>query len=167
MTKTLFLLRHANAADADADIDDYHRPLSATGRQECKEVSAAFSTWEAKPEAVFVSSAVRTSETALYFSGAGCFLNEAVSYEDGLYLATAGELLYRLNNIPESHDSVMMVGHNPGLQDLAVLLLGYAAGDLSEGLVTAGLLQLTFTVGKWHDIVPASAHLAHYVRPGA
>jgi phosphohistidine phosphatase len=164
--KILYALRHADAMDADAHMDDYHRKLSAQGLLECNQTAKALLEWHNHPEYVAVSSAVRTSQTALRLTSAGCFPIRAIAYEDGLYLATASELLFHINHLPEQHACVMLLGHNPGLYDLLLLLARNVPVTLmQQGLPTCGLVQLTFDVDRWHNILPASATVHNYTYP--
>ena len=87
--------------------------------------------------------------------------------ESGLYGATEDSLLQRLHGLPDDVESVMLIGHNPGLQDLALLLAGNGdrRADLEEKYPTAALATLEFGGAGWPELAPGAATLTEYVRP--
>ena len=110
------------------------------------------------------SDAVRTRQTlALVLPRIGG--QPTVLYEDGLYLAEAEALLARLRHVPAERASVLLVGHNPGLHALAVMLAAGAAGRrLRDGLPTASVAWFE-AEGGWAALGSARARLAHFVTP--
>jgi phosphohistidine phosphatase len=117
-----------------------------------------------EPALVLCSTALRARQTLGALS-----LGGEVRYEDGLYGASAADLLARLRRVPDETGSVMMVGHNPGLHELAVLCSGQ--GDplqlarLGDKLPTGALVRLSFP-GPWALLVPGHAALEALVVPG-
>ena len=84
-------------------------------------------------------------------------------YEDQLYLASAGRLLERLQHLPERADSVLLIGHNPGLHQLALTLARHSE-SLNQGFPTAALAVLRIA-GTWDAVAPGCAKLANYQTP--
>jgi len=165
----LWLLRHAKAASQGDGQEDRDRPLADKGEEAMRELGL----WAAKqglaPKLVLCSNAVRTRQTlALLLPRLGG--RPEVAIEGGLYLADAGDLLARLRRVPVKYDSVLVIGHNPGLHELAVLLLraaGNAMGRrLAAGMPTAALAEFTID-GPWSALDQGRARLAHYVTPKA
>ena len=119
-----------------------------------------------EPELVFCSSAERTRET-LELVRPSLGAESTVSLEDELYAASADALLERLHAAPEQVASVMLIGHNPGLQDLA-LRLASAGPDLERleaKFATAALATLELAGESWGDLSRGDAVLAAYVVP--
>ncbi|MGH9206557.1 MAG: SixA phosphatase family protein, partial [Acidimicrobiales bacterium] len=88
-----------------------------------------------------------------------------IQVEDDLYAASAEALLRRLRRVPSGIASVMLIGHNPGLQDLALTLAGRGAelGRLREGLPTAALVTLRTPAASWRELAPGEAELVDYI----
>jgi phosphohistidine phosphatase len=161
--RTIYLLRHAKSSWDDPALTDRQRPLAPRGRRDAKRIAKHLERLEIEPELTLCSSAVRTRETLdLLRFGA-----RTVRFEDELYGASAGELLDRLRHVPEQTASVMLIGHNPGLQDVALLLAANGAlrGRLEEKFPTAALATLTIERTPWSELSPGDAVLTAYVVP--
>ncbi len=111
------------------------------------------------PGRVLCSSARRTRETL-----DGLRIDAPVEIEDGLYGASSGELLARLHRLTDDVESVLLIGHNPAIHDLAATLAA-APNTLAERKYpTGGLASLVFT-GSWSELQPGSAELLAFVTP--
>lgn len=166
---TLFLLRHAKASHHPACHDDHERPLTERG------VKDAFRLGEylahsglPVPEQVLCSDAARTRQTAeqlcLSLSSA-----PAAEYRRALYLATPGEILSQIQLTKAAH-ALMVIGHNPGIHQLAFSLAGRdACGQrphLSMTFPTAALAVLSFPgLEHWKGIAPQSGTLDAFLTP--
>ncbi len=119
--KTLYLLRHAKSSWKTAASEDFDRPLSKRGRVAAKAMGEYLARHDIAPAQVLCSSAKRTRETmerVLKAVGAAM----PVRFEKGIYMAEETKLLRRLKRLNDSLGSAMLVGHNPGLGRLALLL---------------------------------------------
>jgi len=159
--KRLYILRHAKAV-TEAPGGDAARPLLKRGRKAAKAVAAFLGELEPLPELILCSPAARTRET-LDLVLPALRPKPEVDYEDGLYLATAADLLARLHSLPAKLGCVLLVGHNPGLHELAARL-ATEPGRLAEGLPTAALVALE-SKGGWADFRWHKAQLALYRTP--
>lgn len=117
---TLHLLRHAKSSWKE-DLDDHDRPLSRRGRETARHLGRLLPAATGRLDLVVCSTARRARETLdLVLSGYApapkCLI------EDGLYLASAARLLARLKRLDDADDNVLVIGHNPGLHELAVAL---------------------------------------------
>ena len=119
--RSLYLLRHAKSSWADPALSDHERPLAPRGRRDAKRIAAHLLELGIAPELVLCSTALRTRETLELIRPA---LDAAaiVELEAALYAAWAETLLERLREVPDERRSVMLIGHNPGLEDLALML---------------------------------------------
>ncbi len=161
MLKSLYLLRHAKAAP-ESSLGDARRPLAKRGRKAAKAMGELLATLDPAPELVLCSSASRTRETLDLILPA---LHEtpAVTYEDGLYLAAATELIERLRKLRKDVSSVLVIGHNPGLHELGARL-ATDPGRLAEGFPTAALAALQVP-GAWAELQWQKAKLVLYRTP--
>jgi phosphohistidine phosphatase len=167
--KRLILMRHASAGHGDVDRE---RPLSAKGAAEAVRMGGALAGLAAhgfRPERALVSPARRTRETFEAVRGAlGAPPLEAVEHES-LYLASAGRLLARLQQLPEPTAQVLLIGHNPGLAELALRLIGRGSEEArrraARGLVPAACAALRIDAERWRDLAPGSAELVAFLRP--
>jgi phosphohistidine phosphatase len=159
--KRLFLLRHAKSSWDDPGLADHDRPLAPRGVKAAKAMGGYLKRERIRPSLVLSSSARRTRETVERLAPDG-----DVWIERELYAASDGELLKRLQRVPDTVDSVMLVGHNPGIQDLAVSLAGGGAEleRVERKFPTGALATLEFT-GDWRSLRPGSAKLVNFVRP--
>jgi phosphohistidine phosphatase len=160
--RTLYLLRHAKSRWDDPGCPDSQRRLAPRGVRDAKRVAKHLRRLGVAPELVLCSSAVRTRETLELVLPA--FAEVAVRVEDELYGAASEALLERLRALPEGVGSVLLIGHNPGLQDLAVTLVSRDAdrARLVAKFPTAALA--TLALPSWR-LDPGDAELVDYVVP--
>jgi phosphohistidine phosphatase len=160
--RTLYLLRHAKSRWDDPGCPDSQRRLAPRGVRDARRVAKHLRGLGVAPELVLCSSAVRTRETLeLVLPALGA---APVRFEDELYGAASEVLLERLRTLPEEIGSVLMIGHNPGLQDLALTLVSSEAdrARLAAKFPTAALA--TLAVPSWR-LDPGDAELVDYVVP--
>jgi phosphohistidine phosphatase len=163
---TLYLLRHAKSSWDDPARDDHDRPLAPRGVRAATRMAEHLREAGVAPDLVLCSSAARARQTLELVAPA---LEHAdVQFEERLYAATAGQLLERLHALPEAVESVAVVGHNPGLQELALDLAGRGAklSQLAAKLPT-GALAVLRTDRAWATLGQADAELVDLVLPRA
>jgi len=125
----LILFRHGKAEAGSASGDDFDRPLAPRGARECAEMAAVLADLGLKPDAVLVSPAARTRES--WAAAEACFPDAQVSVDDALYHADSLGIRDAAQRAGQGVGTVMVVGHNPGLQELAVRLLQEGAAPPS------------------------------------
>jgi phosphohistidine phosphatase len=165
--RTLYLLRHAKSAWKDPTLDDHDRPLAPRGHRAARAMAQHFRSLGADPELVLCSTAVRTRET-LDLVMPGFSKPPIVAMERGLYLATSASILARLREIENRIERVLVIGHNPGLHELALKLAQHgpakARAALQRKYPTAALA--TYEVdGDWVGLGTKRTRLADYVTP--
>jgi phosphohistidine phosphatase len=165
--RRLFLIRHAKAQPS-IGRNDYERTLTDRGRADARRVAAAMAGRRVLPEVLVHSGAARAKETAEIFAGAwprGVELQE----DPVLYDATEMMLFARTRALSNAHARVGLVGHNPGLGELAVTLAGSGAHPerrhLAAKYPTGAVAVLDFSVPHWEDVERSSAMLALYLTP--
>jgi phosphohistidine phosphatase len=162
--KRLFLLRHAKSSWDDPGLDDHDRPLAPRGRRASALIAEHLRRAPIGPVLVLCSSARRTRETLETVMPA---LDPVkVRIERELYGASFEDLLQRLREVPDEVESVMMVGHQPAIQELALHLAGEGSEleRVRAKFPTAALATLTFA-GEWSELGHRSAELIAYVKP--
>lgn len=165
---TLILFRHAKSSWDDASLKDFERPLNVRGRQAAPRMGRYLATVGHTPDLILCSSAVRTRETAKLalakLEGA-----PLPKFMDGLYLAEAERIMDVIRTTPGSIQKLMLIGHNPGLQDLAIDLIGRASVSdmrrLQTKLPTAAVVVIKFACLSWRDVASNTGDLESFVAP--
>lgn len=164
--RRLILLRHAKS-DWPEGVRDEERPLAPRGRAAAPRIGADIARNGPVPARTVVSPARRTQETWDLVRGA---LGTVEAETDArIYDASAKTLLAVIRELPDAAETVLLVGHNPGVQDLARHLIGQGeradVARLSAKYPTAALAVLEFPVTRWSEAGPGGARLARYVTP--
>jgi phosphohistidine phosphatase len=150
---TLLLLRHAEAEAAEPGLADMDRPLSARGRTEALDAADCMAAAQLRIDAMLVSTALRARETAIIVA-AELDLADEFHYEPALYLGEPDALLLPLRRCAADAQTVLMVGHNPGLSALAQRFMG---GKQRIELRPAGLCRVQFEHDSWRQLRPEAA----------
>lgn len=165
--RRLLLFRHAKAERGALGTSDQARELTPEGRDDAAAMARYIAKHGFKPDRVMVSPAVRTQETWAAMQAA---LGDIASDNDPrIYEATTDRLLAVAKSAPATAQTLMLVGHNPGLHDFAVQLT--ATGDidvrerLREKFPTSGLAILDFALESWSALHPRSGRLERFVSP--
>jgi phosphohistidine phosphatase len=160
-SRLLMLLRHAKSSWADPNLADHDRPLNERGRKAAALVGHHLGQAEHQPDLVLCSDATRTRETLqLLDLPRG---TEAV-IENGLYGAPATDLLSRVRQVPARYRSVLVIGHNPGIEDLA-RMLDRDGLDSVEKFPTAAVAILRFARPAWGEITAGAGRLDTFFTP--
>ncbi|WP_336485244.1 SixA phosphatase family protein [Methylobacterium nigriterrae] len=161
----LLLLRHAKS-DRPAGVADLDRPLNPRGRKAAPLMAAYLAEQELRPDLALVSPARRTRET---WEPVGQAIGQArVELVDGIYEAPASALLAVIRDASDAR-SLMLVGHNPGLQNLAIRLAGAGSREdrarLRTQFPTAALAVIDFEADAWREIGWGGGRLERFLGP--
>lgn len=168
MLKTIYLLRHAKSSWQDQGVEDFDRRLSKRGREAAKAMADYLSAQRIVPAQILCSPAVRTRETLEHMEAK---LDAAIPirFEKGIYNADAPSLLRRVRRLSDALSSVMVIGHNPGIERLALMLSGdgdaTARDKLANKYPTGTLAIMTAPIDHWSELGPEVARLDALVRP--
>ena len=166
--RRLLLLRHAKSERSEAGGRDHARSLNQRGRGEAPKIGAYMARHGLVPDRAMVSTAARAQETWTLAAAAFATAPATISVER-LYEAGPQAILELLRELPADIGTLLVVGHNPGLQELAALLV--ASGEvearerLREGLPTAGLAAIDFAFDDWRKLHAQSGRLERFVSP--
>ena len=166
----LMLFRHAKSDRSRPGTPDRDRPLNARGRHAAPVMAAHMVSQDLVPQRVLVSTAARTLETWKLMLPSFPLKPQTV-FEGRLYESSPHTILCVIKEMPASVKSVLVVGHNPGLQTLALALI--ASGDarareqLAEKFPTAALAVIDFAAGPWSGLRPGTGALDRFITPFA
>jgi phosphohistidine phosphatase len=162
----VMLLRHGKSSWSDPTLADLDRPLAPRGERASRSIGKYIGRKKIRPALVLCSPSLRTRQT-LETIESSLGKGPAVKVEPRLYAASEGELLERLRALPESVDSVMLIGHNPGLHELARVLASGGAdlSRLEEKFPTGALATLVVDSESWAALGPGDGELVDYVVP--
>jgi phosphohistidine phosphatase len=144
--KTLLVLRHAKSSWNDPALDDHERPLNKRGRRDGPRMGELLRQHGLIPELVISSDAVRARLTAEAVAKAARYTGKILLDKD-LYAASPADILSVLRKIPANAEAVMIVGHNPGLEELVEQLTGE-----QQDFPTAALAQIVLPIDQWRDL---------------
>jgi len=152
--KRLLVLRHAKAEEDSASGRDFDRPLAERGWHDASEVGRAMRERGLHPDAIIASPAKRVVETlAAVAEGYGPL---EADYDRRIYNASPETLLDVVRQADDGAQTLLLVGHNPGLQ---LVLLGLTRGQAGESFPTAALAVVNLAVASWADADQASGEL--------
>jgi phosphohistidine phosphatase len=163
----LLLLRHAKTERAEPGQRDRDRKLMPRGESDAQLIGAYMARHELLPDRVVLSPAVRTVQTWSHVAAA-LSATPRVSQDERIYNASAETLA---DVIRESGDArtLLLIGHNPGVHDLALQLIGSgdidAREELNEKLPTSGLIVIDFAFDEWASLHDKAGQLARFVSP--
>ena len=164
--RTLLLLRHGKSSWSDSTLADADRPLTKRGERACERMAAYMRRERVRPDLVLCSPTLRTRQTLATIEPS---LTKKTTIEimPDLYTGSEHELLDLLRALPDPVASVLLIGHNPALQELALSLASNGAdlGRLREKFPTAALATLQVDVDSWTALALGQAKLVGYVRP--
>jgi phosphohistidine phosphatase len=151
--KKLLLLRHAKSSWEDTTLPDFERPLNERGRRAAPLIGEFMRERQLRPELVICSPAKRTRETIALVLAASRLETET-RYDERIYEATLPRLLEVVSQIADDRTEVLLVGHNPGFENLLERLTGE-----SERMPTAALARITLDADKWTEAAAKGGRL--------
>lgn len=164
--KTLTLLRHAKSGWDAAVARDFDRPLNARGRKAARAMGREMRRLGLGFDLVLASPAARVTETLTELAqGYGAAVE--TGFDETIYLAPVDMLLAMVRAADDGDARLLLVGHNPGMEQLALLLSG--AGPLRDEIAakypTAALAEIALDIDRWRDAGPGKGRLERFIRP--
>ena len=173
----LFLFRHAKSSWSDETLDDFDRPLNKRGKKSAQVMGQYFVSQGVQPDMVVCSKAKRCKATLKLLLKQG-FAPHSQVFQNQFYLATSDKLLQVIKNTPETVKSLMIIGHNPGLETLAIKLCKDINNpdylSIRKKFPTAAFVHLKIELGAtsrdclnqgWSHLAPNSGTLYCYQTP--
>ena len=160
--RRLTLLRHAKSSCRDTSLPDRERPLSSRGERDAPMMGLRMKAHRVRPSLILTSHAVRATATARIVARALGFPEEFLQTERALYLAAPDAILTVVAAQDDRFEDILVVGHNPGMTDLANRLLPDLALD---NLPTGGVVAIDTDAAAWRDVASATCRIAFYDYP--
>lgn len=158
--KKLVLIRHAKSDWSNPFLDDFLRPLNKRGEINAPFMAKVLEKKDIKPDLIISSPSIRTKQTLEYFIKEFNY-NDEVKLEESIYEAPYENLLKVIKDILNSHKTVFLIGHNPGLCDLTNFLVDKSF----ENIPTCGIVEIDFDVKNWKDISKENSNLISFEYP--
>jgi len=162
--KTLYLLRHAKSSWSFDELSDQERPLNDRGRTDAPRMGQALCKREIALDLLVSSPAVRALSTAVLVAREIGYPHEKIVVEPGIYEARVEDILSIIHQLPDSSQSVMLVGHNPTFTDVVNTLASAGTTPLLE-MPTAAVACLRFECGRWEEVSRENAEFYFYDFP--
>lgn len=166
--KRMMVLRHAKAERDSTTGRDFDRPLAERGRRDAAQIGREMSERGFSPDAVIASPAKRVVETLAALGES--FGPLRADYDERIYDASLGTLLDLVRQADDSAQALLLVGHNPGLQELLLDLAGRDESGLRDRVranyPTAALAVLDLAMESWSDLRPGSGEMVELIVPG-
>ena len=165
----LLLLRHAKSSWDDPQLPDHARPLNLRGRHAAQAIAKEMRRLGLMPDVVMVSSARRTLQTLAAFEPWDT--TPVIEPLDTLYLADAEDMLATLRRAPATARRILLVGHNPGLHNLAMMLAGAHAATMDKQVqrvasgYPSGALAEFAVACPWRDLAEGGGRLTRFLLP--
>ncbi|HZA48715.1 MAG TPA: histidine phosphatase family protein [Nitrososphaera sp.] len=144
--KTLLLLRHAKSSWKDKDVSDHDRPLNKRGKRDAARMGRLLQKEGVVPDIILSSTAVRASDTAVRVAKS-CYYKGQITYADTLYLGGPEAYLDALRTLPKDFKIVLVVGHNPDIEELVMILTLQ-----TERIPTAALARINLPIEDWSTL---------------
>ena len=157
--RTLFLLRHAKSSWKNKDLADFERPLNSRGRKAAETMGAYLKQESVNPELILSSCAVRARET-IEIVLRSAKLKPELRFDERIYEASSARLHEVITQIDKGVQSILIVGHNPGLEELISVLTGNF-----EAMPTAALAKISLKISDWTNAGSKYGTLDWIVRP--
>lgn len=167
--RTLLLLRHAKSSWEDSDLEDIERPLAPRGMKAAPLIGSYLKAKGLRPDLVLCSPAARARQTWSLVAGG---LGDGIEVKElqGLYLGPPSRLLEAIQRAPDEATCVMLVGHNPGMEHLAMALAGPASKPkalqkMRRKFPTAALAEIAFEAVTWAGVARGEGRLKRFISP--
>jgi phosphohistidine phosphatase len=145
--KTLLIMRHAKSSWDNPDLADHDRPLNSRGRRDAPAMGQRLAEAGLSPQRIVASDATRAVQTAQFVAGA-CGYRGTVVFLADLYAAPPAAYLSALAALPDDVNTALVVGHNPGLEDLVQQLCGGA-----QAMPTAAIAHIKLSINTWSELL--------------
>ena len=157
--KTLFLMRHAKSSWENADLADFDRPLNAQGEIEATFIGETIRQQKFQIDLIISSPAERAKQTAFLIKKHAQITSEIV-FDDKIYEASPHALLRIVSELNEDKNFVLLIGHNPGFENLIKILTGKI-----EPMPTATLAVINLQIGNWSETTAGCGQLEIKISP--
>ena len=157
--KTLFVLRHAKSNWDNSDLSDFERPLNSRGLDAARFIGGLIYERNLEPQIIISSPAKRAKQTAVLVKELA-EISKPIIFDERIYEASPQTLFNLIRKFDEKYESVLLVGHNPGFENLVRMLTSETAL-----MPTAALAKINLDIESWHELDAVSNELEFLIRP--
>ncbi|WP_418178936.1 SixA phosphatase family protein [Aliarcobacter lanthieri] len=158
--KKLVLIRHAKSDWSNILLDDFDRPLNKRGKKNAPFMANLLNKKNLSPDLIISSPSIRTKLTLEYFINEFNYTKDIV-FEKNIYEAPFENLLNVIKSVNNKYNTIFLIGHNPGLNDLSNFLLN----EFKENIPTCGIVEIEFDIDFWKDISKRNSKLISFEFP--
>jgi len=159
--KTLYLMRHAKSSRKDGSLEDFDRPLNKRGEHDAPFMGKMMNQKGIILQEIISSPAERALSTARLFCTGIEFPHQNVKIDNNLYASSSSAMLVVIKNVNINVESVLIIGHNPGLTDLS----NYLSDFPIDNIPTCGMVELFFNRKSWQEIELGSCKMGFFEYP--
>lgn len=157
--KTLFVLRHAKSSWDNSELSDFERPLNSRGLDAARFIGGLIYTRNLEPQIIISSPAKRAKHTAVLVKELA-EISKPVIYDERIYEASPLALFKLIHEFDDLYQSVLLIGHNPGFENLVRMLTGETVL-----MPTAALAKINLDIESWHELDAVSNELEFLIHP--
>jgi phosphohistidine phosphatase len=157
--KTLFVLRHAKSNWDNPDLADFERPLNSRGLDAARFIGELIYERNLNPQVIISSPAKRAKQTAVLVKELA-EISKPIEFDERIYEASPLALFNLIREFDEKRESILIIGHNPGFENLVRMLTGETIS-----MPTASLAKINLNTEKWSDIETGEGELEFLIRP--
>ena len=166
--KTVLILRHAKSDWGDPGKVDFDRPLAKRGLEDAPRMGEVLARFECVPDRILASPAQRAKQTA-ELAAKACGYQKSIQWEDDFYGGGSADLMAALQRLPGTVERVLIIGHNPALEETVAALCAPDLPEMEDGwaikIPTGGLVCLDFEIMEWVALRPGDGVLRWFVIP--
>jgi phosphohistidine phosphatase len=159
--KQLYLVRHAKSSWKNPELADMERPLNKRGKRDAPFMGKRLSRHNVQPDLIISSPAKRALSTAKSIAQEIGYPRKRIVANESVYMASVQTLLKTIQDIDESHSRAILLGHNPGLTELAVRLSQHQV----DNIPTCGIFCIDFNVDSWKEVSEGTGTFAFFDYP--
>ena len=160
--KTIILVRHAKSSWKDLSLEDFDRPLNKRGKRNAPFMGEKLKARHIMPDLILSSPAKRARKTATAIAKAIAYPKKKIIFDDNMYHASATYLFKMVRNLDDQHETSMLFGHNPDLNNVANMWLKQ---NPVHNMVTTGVYCIKFNVNQWQEVRQGKGESVFYDYP--
>jgi len=159
--KTIYLIRHAKSSWSDFDSLDFDRKLNRRGKHDAPLMGNMLKELDFTPDLILASPSKRTTLTGKLICKNINYSFDQIQFERNIYDASLADLIQLINNIPSQHETVALIGHNPGI----TFLSNYLTDDFISNIPTCGIVKIELEIEDWNEVIKGIGIKKYFIYP--
>ena len=159
--KTIYLIRHAKSDWNNPILTDYERPLNKRGKTDAPFMGKKLNELKPNIDLVLSSPAKRAYQTSKAIAKEINYNFDSIKFDESIYHSSHQNLNAVINNLPSNHNSIALIGHNPGL----TIYSNYLTNNYIDNIVTGGIVKIELEIDNWNEIVEGIGSKIFYIYP--